>query len=146
MGRNGVRNLEKKGKHFTDKNSHDVLVVDDDPEVLVVVSLALELCGYAVTPALNGTSALEKLQSKRFDLMVTDLIMGEMNGIELLKKTKHLYPATKVILMTGFYDPEQILEAIENKADDYVLKPFSLEILQHKAAQCLANEGNHMSN
>lgn len=146
----GSQYLEQKEEKIDEKNgstcSHDVLVVDDDPEVLVVVSLALELFGYSVTPALNGRSALEKLRGKRFDLMVTDLMMDEMDGIELLKRTKRHYPATKVILMTGFYDPELILEAIQNQADDYVLKPFSLEVLQVKAAQCLANERNHMSN
>jgi CheY-like chemotaxis protein len=126
--------------------NYDVLVVDDDPEVLVVVSLALEVFGYRVTPALNGTTALDILGRKRFDLMVTDLKMGDMDGIALLKRTKHLYPATKVILMTGFYDPELILEALRNQADDYVLKPFSLEVLQVKAAQCLSNAQRHMSN
>jgi two-component system response regulator PilR (NtrC family) len=120
-------------------HSYDVLVVDDDPEVLVVVSLALEVFGYRVTPALNGTTALDMLGKKSFDLMVTDLMMDDIDGIALLKKTKHLYPATKVILMTGFYDPELILEAIQNHADDYLLKPFSLEVLQVKAAQCLSN-------
>ncbi len=125
--------------------SYEVLVVDDDPEVLVVVSLALEVFGYRVTPALNGTNALEMLRKKRFDLMVTDLMMDDIDGIALLKQTKRLYPATKVILMTGFYDPELILEAIQNQADDYMLKPFSLEVLQVKAAQCLSNERRHIN-
>lgn len=143
MGRKGAKRLVQKSdllERGGPAPSHDVLVVDDDPEVLVVVSLALELFGYAVTPALDGRTALEKLKGKTFDLMVTDLMMKEMDGIELLRRTKDLYPATKVILMTGFYDPEQILQAIENQADDYLLKPFSLEMLQLKAAQCLANE------
>ncbi|RJR41038.1 MAG: response regulator [Desulfobacteraceae bacterium] len=118
---------------------YEVLVVDDNPEVLVVVSLALEVFGYRVTPALNGLKALEILRDKTFDLMVTDLKMDGLDGIGLLKKSKELYPATKVILMTGFYDPEVFSEAIENDADDYVLKPFSLDELQFKAANCLAN-------
>jgi CheY-like chemotaxis protein len=126
-------------------HGYNVLVVDDDPEVLVVVSLALEVFGYHVTPALNGLAALKILQKKRFDLLVTDLMMDDMDGIALLKETKHLYPATKVILMTGFYDPDLILEAIQNQADDYVLKPFSIELLQVKAAQCLENQTSRLS-
>jgi len=119
--------------------AYEVLVVDDNPEVLVVVSLALEVFGYRVTPALNGLKALEILRDKTFDLMVTDLKMDGLDGIGLLKKTKELYPSTKVILMTGFYDPAVFSEAIQNDADDYVLKPFSLDELQFKAANCLSN-------
>jgi DNA-binding NtrC family response regulator len=112
----------------------------------VVVSLALEVFGYRVTPALNGLKALEILRTRRFDLMVTDLKMDGMDGIALLKKAKDLYPFTKVILMTGFYDPELFMEAVQNQADDYVLKPFSLEELQSKAAHCLGNEKSQMRN
>ena len=126
----GEREHESRG-------GYEVLVVDDNPEVLVVVSLAMEVFGYRVTPALNGLKALEILRTKHFDLMVTDLKMDGMDGIALLKKSKELYPLTKVILMTGFYDPEVFMEAIRNKADDYVLKPFSLDELQLKAAHCL---------
>ena len=128
------------------RGGYEVLVVDDNPEVLVVVSLAMEVFGYRVTPALNGLKALEILRTKHFDLMVTDLKMDGMDGIALLKKSKELYPFTKVILMTGFYDPEVFMEAIQNQADDYVLKPFSLEELQFKTAHCLGNEKSRMRN
>lgn len=128
--------LEERGEPACDQ---DVLVVDDDPEVLVVVSLAVEFFGYSVTPALNGRTALEKMREKRFDLMITDLTMPDIDGIELLKRTKLIYPATKVILMTGFYDAEPVLESIQNQADDFLLKPFSLKMLQDKVAHCLTN-------
>lgn len=133
-----------EGEHES-PGGYEVLVVDDNPEVLVVVSLAMEVFGYRVTPALNGLKALEILRTKHFDLMVTDLKMGGMDGIALLKKSKELYPLTKVILMTGYYDPEVFMEAIRNKADDYVLKPFSLDELQFKAAHCL-NERSELRN
>lgn len=136
--------LEENGKVFEGRSEpacgQEVLVVDDDPEVLVVVSLALEYFGYSVTPVLSGCTALEKMREKRFDLVVTDLIMPEIDGIELLKRTKLLYPATRVILMTGFYDAEPVLESIQNQADDFLLKPFSLKTLQDKVAHCLPDE------
>lgn len=115
----------------------EVLVVDDDPELLVVASLALEVFGYRVTPSLRAKTAIDLLENNHFDLLITDLIMEDMDGIALLKESKKLSPDTKVILMTAFYDPELILHALENDADDYMLKPFSLQELESKAASCL---------
>lgn len=140
------REEEAEERKTVPTGTYEVLVVDDNPEVLVVVSLALEVFGYRVTPALNGIKALEILRTRRFDLIVTDLKMDGMDGIALLKKSKDLYPATKVILMTGFYDPESLMEAIQNQADDYVLKPFSLEELQFKTAHCLGIEKSQLTN
>jgi DNA-binding NtrC family response regulator len=124
-------------------SNHEVLVVDDDPAVLDVVSLAMTLMGYRVTPALKPRIALEMLENKRFDLMITDLMMDDMDGIALMKESKKICPATGVLLMTGFYDPEVLSQAVKNEADDYLLKPFSIKELRSKAASCIAKRSRH---
>lgn len=134
-GRNPCEGRPEHRLHSIEKQ--EVLVVDDDPEVLTVVFLAMERLGYRVTPALEGKIALEMLASKHFDLMITDLMMEDMDGIALLKLSKKICPATRVLLMTGHYDPEVLRLAVQNEADDYLLKPFSIKELSSKAATCL---------
>jgi DNA-binding NtrC family response regulator len=121
----------------------EVLVVDDDPGVLDAVSLAMKMLGYRVTPALKAKIALEMMESKHFDLMITDLMMGEMDGIALMKESKKISPATRVLLMTGYYDPALLHQAVQHEADDFLLKPFSIKELRSKAASCLERTGEN---
>lgn len=134
---------EPIGHPLCEAQKFDVLVVDDDPDVLDVVSLAMEVLGYRVTPALRGEVALEMLESRHFDLMITDLMMEDMDGIALLKQSKRICPATRVLLMTGYYDPGTLQEAVDNEADDYLLKPFSIKELRSKAASCLEKRSHN---
>ena len=106
-----------------------ILVVDDDPDLLFLVahgvkSLAPE---YLVTTAANGTAALEKVQNEKFDLLVSDFMMPEMTGLELIRQAKQISPETKFILMTAHHDTNRI----RNKVDDvelsgFVGKPFAM--------------------
>jgi DNA-binding NtrC family response regulator len=120
-----------------------VLVVDEDPDVLDVVSLAMKVLGYRVTPALKAKIALEMLESKHFDLMITELMMEGMDGIALIKESKKICPATRVLLMTGYYDPKLLRRAVQHEADDFLLKPFSIKELRSKAASCIERRGEN---
>jgi DNA-binding NtrC family response regulator len=101
-----------------------VLVVDDEVSVREVLTLMLEGQGYRVAQVSNGPMALQVLAREDFDLVITDLKMSPMSGMELLKLLKLTYPYTNVIMMTGFGSIESAIEAMKLGAGDYVTKPF----------------------
>jgi len=112
-----------------------VLLVDDEPDILGLLGLALSSRGYDVTFASDGKSALEVLSSKGFDLVVTDLHMGPVDGLVVLKSAKKLNPTTSVYVMTGDRDPNLLSEFLRLGADDFLSKPFGfIELLQRVAS------------
>jgi diguanylate cyclase (GGDEF)-like protein len=102
----------------------DILVVDDEMSIRSVLTQVLETDGYAVTAAASGEEGLKFLEQKRFALVVSDIKMPGINGLELLKKIKEHYPETQVIIITSYASLETALEALRNGAYDYLLKPF----------------------
>ena len=102
----------------------EILVVDDEMSIRSVLAQVLEKDGYAVTAAASGEEALEFLEQKSFALVVSDIKMPGINGLELLKITKERYPDMQVIIITSFASLETALEALRNGAYDYLLKPF----------------------
>lgn len=106
-----------------------ILVVDDETVVKQVVVDFLEMKGFEVVGADNGMEALEKLSEHSVDLVLTDIRMPEMDGIELLKKIKKNYPDTGVIMFTGFADIHAAVDAMKLGAFDYVAKPFNFDEL-----------------
>jgi DNA-binding NtrC family response regulator len=110
-----------------------ILVVDDEAPIREVVKKGLsQMGGYSVEVAQNGLEAMEKIENDVFDLVLTDLKMPEMDGIELLKTIKGTRPEVMVILMTAYGSIETAVEAIKIGADDYITKPIDLnELLIH---------------
>ena len=102
----------------------DILVVDDEMSIRSVLKQVLEKDGYTVTAAANGEEALEFLEQKPFALVISDIKMPGLNGLELLKKIKSSHPDTQVIIITSFASLETALDALRNGAYDYLLKPF----------------------
>jgi len=113
------------------KQYGSVLVVDDDPDVLRFTSLLLEKHGYSVVPCSRSGEAMEILKDKKVDVVLTDIVMPELSGIELLKKIHDLYPETPVILMTGYADTDKAIEAIKKGAFDFITKPYKADYLVH---------------
>ena len=97
--------------------------------------------GYAVASAESGHQALELLAQKPFDLIVTDLRMTGMSGIDVLKKTKELFPDTEVVVMTAYGTIEGAVDAIKSGAYDYLTKPFQPEELTLVAERALERKG-----
>ncbi len=97
--------------------------------------------GYAVAAAESGDQALELLAQKPFDLIVTDLRMTGMSGIDVLKKTKELFPDTEVVVMTAYGTIEGAVDAIKSGAYDYLTKPFPPEELTLVAERALERKG-----
>lgn len=110
-----------------------ILVVDDEAPVRDIVRKGLsQMGGYSVEVAQNGVEAIEKIEQDVFDLVLTDLKMPEMDGIELLKTIKGTRPEVMVILMTAYGSIETAVEAMRIGANDYITKPVDLnELLIH---------------
>ncbi len=106
-----------------------ILVVDDDKGIQDVLEIMLTRAGYQVATADDGASALEVIRKKKFDLVITDLKMPRMDGIDLLKGIKETVPGTAVILLTAFASGETALAAMRGGAHDYVEKNFDVDEL-----------------
>jgi len=110
-----------------------ILVVDDEAPIRDVIRKGLsQMGGYNVEDVQNGLEAIEKIEKDVFDLVLTDLKMPEMNGLELLKTIKGIRPEVMVILMTAYGSIETAVEAMKIGANDYITKPVDLnELLIH---------------
>jgi two-component system response regulator HydG len=115
-----------------------LLVVDDDAAFRAVTSALLEDEGYAVTCAADGSEAISLLRERHFDLALSDLVMAEVSGLQVLETAKTLNPATIVIMVTGFASVESAVEAIKLGAEDYLTKPCGNAELLLKVERALA--------
>jgi DNA-binding NtrC family response regulator len=116
---------------------YSVLIVDDDPMFLPSISNDVKKQGYSVTAVDSGIKALSILKLLSPDLIITDMVMEPVNGIEVLKKAKEIYPKIQVIILTGHGDMRSAVEALRADADDYVSKPYSPEELLFRIKRCL---------
>jgi DNA-binding NtrC family response regulator len=107
----------------------EILVVDDDPSVRRVLQFKLQQRGYVVTALESSHAALERLGKTPYDLLLSDVRMPGMDGIELLERAKILHPAMKVILITAHANIPQAVHAVKLGAFDYLTKPFDDEEL-----------------
>jgi len=106
-----------------------ILVVDDDADMREMVEDLMVSHGFEVATASSGEGALERLQERDFDAMLTDLQMPGMDGLALLDTARELHPELPVVLMTSFGSIQTAVEAMRNGAHDYVTKPFESESL-----------------
>jgi DNA-binding NtrC family response regulator len=104
-----------------------ILVVDDEPDICKALAFLLKREDYAVTTSNSGEDAIDKMSKERFDVVITDLKMGKVDGIEVLGKAKEIAPDTTVIVMTAFASLESAIDAIRKGAADYIVKPFHHE-------------------
>jgi len=113
-----------------------VLVVEDDPGVRAMLAQTLDRSGYDVQSAVDGSEALSKIRGNQFSLVITDVRLPKVNGLQLLDEIKQSTPQLPVIVITGYGSVQNAVEAMQVGASDYLLKPFSTEALQ--AAICRA--------
>ena len=116
---------------------YSILLVDDDPIITAGTGSDLEEKGYAVTTAESGEKAIELLNTSFFDLVITDLVMTPINGMEVLKKSKEIHPETMVIILTGYGNMNSAIDALRMDADDYLLKPCEAEEMYFRVSGCL---------
>lgn len=107
-----------------------ILVVDDEQGLREVLSIMLKRTGYAVTSVADGEEAVELLSKEIFDLVITDLRMPKVNGMEVLKAAKSASPETVVLVITAFATADSAVEAMKQGAYDYLTKPFQVDEVQ----------------
>ena len=122
----------------TINKEYSILLVDDNLHILALYEEVLSEEGYHITKAKSGEMAIEALENQTFDMIITDLNMGKMNGLKVLKRAKEMHPETMVIVMTGNTDIEYAIEALRLHADDYILKPFRIHHLLKRISHCLS--------
>jgi len=123
-----------------------VLVVDDEEAIREVVSTLLESQGYRCTVCMNGRLGLEAFRKDSFDLVLSDIVMPEMDGLKLLGELRREDPDVPVIMVTAMHDIAIALEAIRAGAYDYILKPFEKDQLHLSVRRALEHRQLVMEN
>jgi DNA-binding NtrC family response regulator len=118
-----------------------ILVVDDEDSLRRVMQVQLQQSGYEVTTAASGGEAFERLTAAPVDLVLTDLKMPGMSGLELLKRIRAEYPEVIVILITAYGTVETAVEAMRSGAYDYITKPVNLDELKLVLSRALEHLG-----
>src|SRR5687768_6822565 len=112
-----------------------VLVVDDEARLGRLVAEALELDGHRVTRVQGGKPALVELAARRYDVVVTDLKMPDVDGMDVLREARRLSPPSEVIMITAHGTTENAVEAMRLGAADYLIKPFALDELRMRVTR-----------
>ena len=106
-----------------------ILLIDDEPDIVRVLSMSLKADGYDVIPAHSGVEGIEIFEKEKPDIVLTDIKMPGMDGIEVLKRVKSIYPQSEVIIITGHGDIDNTIEALQYGASDFINKPVRDEAL-----------------
>jgi len=114
-----------------------ILLVDDDPVILELMREILRSGSYAVDVARNGRVAVERLKNTRYDLVLTDMVMPEMQGLDLVQYVRLHHPETLTIVFTGYANYQDAVAAVKLGAFDYLTKPLGGEILRHAIDRAL---------
>ena len=114
------------------KQKKRVLVVDDEEGLRLILTEYLNEFGYEVVCAVNGQEAMQKYESGRFDIVLSDLVMNPMGGLELLGEIRKVDPEAVFIMMTGYPSLNSAMEAMKRGARDYITKPFNIDEIRLK--------------
>ncbi len=114
-----------------------MLVVDDEESIRDLLRLVLTGEGYSVVTANGGEEAIEYLEAQRFDLLITDLVMPTVNGVEVLRAARRIDPNYPVIVITGYPSVETVTELVRLGAGDYLTKPFNVDAVVATVAKLL---------
>ena len=115
-----------------------ILVIDDEPDMRAAVSHALGRNGFSVKAVSNGLDALEIFRKEDFGIVITDMRMPEMSGLQFLGEIKKISPQIPVIVMTAYGTVDNAVEAMKEGASDYIIKPFSAETLENTVKKAWA--------
>ena len=117
-----------------------ILVIDDESRICDNVEKILSKSGFEVIKAMSAKEALEKMAKEAFSLLISDIVMPETNGLELLRLVKEQWPLSKVIMMTAYASTDTAVKAVRRGALDYVPKPFTPGELRSTVEKALAGE------
>ncbi|MDA3917679.1 MAG: response regulator [Deltaproteobacteria bacterium] len=120
-----------------------VLIVDDEKEFVDTLSARLEIRGFSVTAVYSGKAAIEMIEKLKFDVIILDVLMPEMDGIETLKLIKEKSPLIPVIMLTGEATVDNAIKGMKLGAFDFLIKPTDTERLAEKINQANAYKSEH---
>ncbi len=125
---------------------YSILIVDDEEDICRALKFLLTMEGYSVKTALSGKDALDKIKKVHFDLVLSDLKMEGMDGLELLRAVKKQSPSTVFVMMTAYASVENAVEAMKSGASDYIVKPFVNEDVKLRIKRLLEHRRLKMEN
>jgi len=120
------------GVNKKNRPAYSILTVDDDAEMLNLLHEVISQLGHTSVTAVDGIDALEKLQENQFDIIITDINMPRMDGIELTKQVKADFEDVDVLTVTGYETEYKYTDVIEIGASDFISKPFNINELEAK--------------
>jgi CheY-like chemotaxis protein len=123
---------------MAEKNMGKLMIVDDNEGVRHLVSRWLERAGFSVSQAKDGAEALDLIKKEPPDIILADIRMPKINGLELARMVKRDFPDTKVVLMTAYSSPQTIAQAKREGVDDYLEKPFTQDQVEKTAREVMA--------
>ncbi|MDH3349134.1 MAG: response regulator [Desulfobulbaceae bacterium] len=126
-----------------------LLVIDDEVIVGKRLKQIFDKMGYEVEVRTDGASAIELMEQKKFDIVITDLKMDGMDGMQVLSRVRELNPATKVIIITGYAQLETSQQAFREGVFDFIAKPFRLDELKQVILRAIKEQhvpGNRVQN
>lgn len=121
--------------------NHTILIADDEANIRRVLEALLQKKGYTVLTAENASKALEIAQRETIDLLISDLIMPDMNGVDLLKRVKALQPHCALLMITAYGTIRTAVEAMRMGAYSYITKPFDLDEIEATVKKALDDHG-----
>ncbi len=120
--------------------SKPILIVDDEKNIRLTLSQALETLGAEIDTAANGEEALSKLKNKEFGLILLDIRMPGMDGMEVLRQVREVRPDIRVIMITAYGTVESAVEAMKQGAVDFLQKPFGPEEIREMVSRVMDRE------
>jgi len=123
---------------MADADPNRILIVDDDPDIHQLLATALRNRNYLIEHKYDGLDALSLLRARSFDLVLTDVRMPGLNGLELLRKMHEIRAATRVLVMTAEGTPATVIGSLRDQAFGYFTKPFSLDTAAETVALALS--------
>jgi DNA-binding NtrC family response regulator len=117
----------------------EILVVDDEPIVGERLQATLERDGHRVTVFADPVAALAELEERTFDIVISDIRMGEVDGIQILEAVQRRSPGTRVIMITGYATIELARESLTKGAFDFIAKPFKFGEIRKTISKAIGN-------
>jgi two-component system, sensor histidine kinase and response regulator len=120
-----------------DEQQPDILLIEDEARLRDNLQILLQTEGYHVTVAQNGAEGIKRLRQESFDLVITDLVMPEVDGYQVLEYLKAYSPETVVVVMTAYVSAGSVIDALRKGAYDYLSKPFEFDLMKATIARAL---------
>ena len=117
-----------------------LLIIDDERVALRNLEHIMKKEGYDVVGTQSGANALKLLEEQPFDVVLTDLRMGKVDGMEILRRCREIHPDTEVVMITGFATLESGIEAMKHGAFYYIAKPFKLDAVRKVVQEAVTKD------